>query len=198
MPLKYNWIFSCIQLRGLDSNQRPPGYEPGELPLLYPAISLFNNLNIVTYKCNECKSTPMTDKQKKIIDIARSFVGTPYKYAVSQEEIPGFFDCSSFTQFVYKQIGIEIPRSTIMQATTGKEITDIKNLEPGDLLFYRGSKGHYNDELFPERQIYIGHVALLSGNNKVIHATSAKGVIEENSKEIIIGRGPIVIVKRIL
>jgi hypothetical protein len=25
-------------LRGLDSNQRPPGYEPDELPLLYPAI----------------------------------------------------------------------------------------------------------------------------------------------------------------
>jgi hypothetical protein len=26
------------KLRGLDSNQRPPGYEPDELPLLYPAI----------------------------------------------------------------------------------------------------------------------------------------------------------------
>jgi hypothetical protein len=25
------------KLRGLDSNQRPPGYEPDELPLLYPA-----------------------------------------------------------------------------------------------------------------------------------------------------------------
>ncbi len=24
--------------RGLDSNQRPPGYEPDELPLLYPAL----------------------------------------------------------------------------------------------------------------------------------------------------------------
>ena len=28
-----------IQLRGLDSNQRPPGYEPSELPLLHPATS---------------------------------------------------------------------------------------------------------------------------------------------------------------
>lgn len=26
-------------LRGLDSNQRPQGYEPRELPLLYPAIN---------------------------------------------------------------------------------------------------------------------------------------------------------------
>jgi hypothetical protein len=27
-------------LRGKESNQRPPGYEPGELPLLYPAEPL--------------------------------------------------------------------------------------------------------------------------------------------------------------
>jgi hypothetical protein len=26
-----------LRLRGLDSNQLPPGYEPDELPLLYPA-----------------------------------------------------------------------------------------------------------------------------------------------------------------
>jgi hypothetical protein len=30
----------AFQLRGLDSNQRPPGYEPDELPLLYPATAL--------------------------------------------------------------------------------------------------------------------------------------------------------------
>ena len=26
-------------LRGMDSNHRPPGYEPDELPLLYPTIN---------------------------------------------------------------------------------------------------------------------------------------------------------------
>jgi hypothetical protein len=30
-PLGFSWW------RGLDLNQRPPGYEPDELPLLYPA-----------------------------------------------------------------------------------------------------------------------------------------------------------------
>ena len=28
---------AATRLRGLDSNQRPRGYEPRELPLLYPA-----------------------------------------------------------------------------------------------------------------------------------------------------------------
>ncbi len=30
-----------IWLRGVDSNHRPPGYEPDELPLLYPASHIF-------------------------------------------------------------------------------------------------------------------------------------------------------------
>ena len=31
----YKW------LRGMDSNHRPPGYGPDELPLLYPAINWY-------------------------------------------------------------------------------------------------------------------------------------------------------------
>ena len=39
--LKSNWFALDVHgsgLRGPDSNQRPSGYEPDELPLLYPAI----------------------------------------------------------------------------------------------------------------------------------------------------------------
>jgi hypothetical protein len=34
LPLVLSWW------RGLDLNQRPPGYEPDELPLLYPASNV--------------------------------------------------------------------------------------------------------------------------------------------------------------
>ncbi|TSC96612.1 MAG: NLP/P60 protein [Parcubacteria group bacterium Athens0714_26] len=140
----------------------------------------------------------MTPRHKKILEIARSLIGTPYKYAVPTEETPRFLDCSSFTQYVYKQIGIEIPRSTILQATLGKEITDLKNLEPGDLILHRGSKGHYNDELFPGKHIYIGHITLYTGGDKVIHSTSKNGVMEENLETVLISHGPVVLIKRII
>lgn len=136
-------------------------------------------------------------KQETLLKIARSFIGTPYKYAVQTEEIPKFFDCSSFTQYVFKQIGVDLPRSSILQATVGEEVSDYKNLEIGDLIFYRGTKGHYNDELFSDKKIYIGHVVLYSGENKVIHAASMKGITEENLDDITEKRGPIVIIKRL-
>ncbi len=139
----------------------------------------------------------MDDKQRKILNIARSLIGTPYKYAVPQEEIPKFLDCSSFTRYIFKQIGVDLPRSTILQATVGKEILS-DDLQAGDLIFYRGDKGHYDDELFNGRKIYIGHVAMYTEENKAIHASFKNGVIEEALKKISTGRGLIVMIKRIL
>lgn len=147
----------------------------------------------------------MNANREKLLKIARSLISTPYKYAVTPEDIPKYLDCSSFTQYVYKQLAIDIPRSTLLQAanagteiklTTNKQLTT--KLEVGDLLFFRGSKGHYNDELFPEKEIYIGHVALYIDNNQVIHGASKKGVEETYLKEVVKERGPVVMIKRIL
>ncbi len=143
----------------------------------------------------------MNPLQKKLLEIARQLIGIPYKYAAKPEDIPNFLDCSSFTQYIYKQIGIEIPRSTLLQAAqAGIEIqlpiTNYQLLMPGDLLFFRGTKGHYDDELFPKKEVYIGHVAMNTENNYAIHASSPNGVKEESIDEIIKTRGPIVLIKR--
>ncbi len=140
----------------------------------------------------------MEPNQERLLKEARSLKGTPYKYAVKQEEIPKFLDCSFFTKHIYKLIGFDLERSTILQAAQGKEVPSLKEAQIGDLLFFRGTKGHYNDELFPGRQICIGHVALFIGNNKAIHAASGKGVVEEDIAEIVKSRFPIVMIKRIL
>jgi cell wall-associated NlpC family hydrolase len=139
---------------------------------------------------------------KLIIEKAKTLLGTPYKYAAKEEDIPKFLDCSSFTQIVYSSVlQKDIGRSTILQATQGETVSE-ENLQPGDLVFFRGSKGHFNDSLFPPEKygydICIGHVAIYIGDGKVIHASGEKGgVVEEPLKDVAKTRVRIVIIKRL-
>lgn len=135
--------------------------------------------------------TYMTARQKEeLLCLARSLIGKPYERAVTLEDAPEKFDCSSFTQYLFSTIGIKIPRSSVQQAgeTDGKIIDptiDPSFLETGDLLFMRSSRGHYHDELFGGKQIYIGHVVVYAGNGMVIHSKkSAGGVTEQPLSEL--------------
>lgn len=133
----------------------------------------------------------MTEAQKnKLITIATSLVGKPYKYGADPKDAPNHFDCSSFIQYAFGQIDIELPRSGILQAADkkGKEIkpdSDFSNLETGDLLFMRSDRGHYNDELFDGRKIDIGHVVMYLKKGKIVQAQSKKGeVVIEDLQEL--------------
>lgn len=127
-------------------------------------------------------------KVEKLLEIARSLIGAPYKYGAYLEvyaDNQTAFDCSSFLQYVFKQISINIPRSTILQAAAdGKEIIYPEIVMPGDVIFFEGKQGHYRHDLFPaDRKIYIGHAALSVGSSRIIHATNnstASGVIEQS------------------
>lgn len=146
------------------------------------------------------------EKREKIVKLAKGLIGIPYKYGARIDEAPNYFDCSLFLQYLYKQIGVDIPRATIDQAEfAGIEVKDIKDMQVGDIIFLRGPRGHYNPR-FPEG---IGHAAIYTGDGKVIHAESEriqgnptiieKGEVKEQSLEDILKRlGPPVIIKRIL
>jgi len=121
----------------------------------------------------------MNKKQEQLIKIAKNLEGTPYKYGAKMKEAPDVFDCSGFVKYIYSQIGEDIPRSTIEQAEfAGKLVNNTEDIQPGDLIFFRGSRGHYN-KTFPEG---IGHVAMYLGDNKIIHAKSKR---TQNNPEII-------------
>jgi len=146
----------------------------------------------------------MTEEQKiKLVEISKNLLGKPYHYGAEPKDAPHSFDCSSFTQYIFKQIGIELPRSSILQAAEkkGKEITpksDFSNLEIGDLLFMRSDRGFYYDELFHGRKIMIGHVAIYLGDDQIIHSRKIKNgvVIESLSGLIKEPNYAIVLVKR--
>ena len=87
-------------------------------------------------------------------------------------------DCSGFAQAIYKQLGIEIPRSCGAQQACGEEIPfskgDYSNLRPGDLLLfdYEGD-GKAN------------HTAIYIGDGKIIHSLSSDyDVVETRISEL--------------
>ena len=101
-------------------------------------------------------------KSMKIIKLAKNKLGRRYVWgAVGQKNT---FDCSGLTSYVCKKNGIKIPRRAIEQSKYGKYVSR-KDLKPGDLIFFDTSK---------RRKGYVNHVGIYLGNNKFIHASSAK------------------------
>lgn len=148
------------------------------------------------------------EKTQKLLKIARSQIDKPYKYGAYLEtdgdEEPKEFDCSSFVQYIFKKIGIKLERSSILQAAAGAEINGVENLEPGDLIFFEGLRGHYNHNIFKNKKLYIGHVAVYSGNGNVVHATNnpsfskIPGVIESPLSLLINASYNLVLTKRVI
>jgi peptidoglycan DL-endopeptidase LytE len=105
--------------------------------------------------------------RKKVIDVANNYLGAKYKYGATLAEAPLLFDCSSYTQYVFKDVGITLPRVSRDQASVGTSVST-SSLQPGDLMFFT-IKDIYSDGR-------VGHVGIYMGNGDMIHASSSKGV----------------------
>jgi len=127
------------------------------------------------------------EKIDRLIKLAHDQIGKPYQYGATEVNIEAF-DCSSFIQYLFQQIDINLPRSALLQAghSDGRELdlTQGENFQVGDLVFMRSDTGHYRDDLFAGRTIDIGHVALIVGVDEIIHAKSGQGVIKQKLSEL--------------
>lgn len=139
--------------------------------------------------------------QRGLVHFALKHRGTPYKYGAPQRAIPKRFDCSSFVQYLYRRVGIKLPRTAIEQALCGRTVTinRVTDLEIGDLLFFTGRWGRY-DPTFPEG---IGHVALYLGDGQIIHAKYVEngrhgGSVQRASAARWLARDDLVTVQRML
>jgi cell wall-associated NlpC family hydrolase len=72
-----------------------------------------------------------------VLDIAASLAGTPYRYGGTSPETG--FDCSGFTQYVFRQVGISLPRTAEQQR---QFVTPVSDPQPGDLVFFGSPAGH--------------------------------------------------------
>lgn len=84
------------------------------------------------------------------------FMGVPYRFGAKSGRTDAF-DCSSFVQYVYKQNGINLPRSSRQQATVGTPVSK-DQLQPGDLVFSDTN-----------RDGVINHVSIYIGNGQLLH-----------------------------
>ncbi|WP_159798235.1 C40 family peptidase [Puerhibacterium puerhi] len=80
-------------------------------------------------------SVPAAANGSTIISIASRYVGVPY---VSGGTTPSGFDCSGFTQYVFAQAGISLPRTSGEQRYAGTVVSR-SAAQPGDLIW---SPGH--------------------------------------------------------
>ncbi len=101
---------------------------------------------------------------------AKKQLGKRYVYGATG---PYSFDCSGFTSYVCKKNGVCLPRTSINQSKVGKRVSR-RNLKAGDLVFFDTSK---------RQRGYINHVGIYMGNNKFIHASSAKKKVVVSSLE---------------
>lgn len=97
---------------------------------------------------------------EEVVAEAKRYLGTPYRYGSAVGNTSSF-DCSSFTSFIFKQHGVNLPRTSRAQAKVGKPVRS-GELQPGDLVFF--------DTDFDGR---INHVAIYAGNGKMIGAQSS-------------------------
>jgi cell wall-associated NlpC family hydrolase len=115
------------------------------------------------------KSNPKSDA---MISFAKSFLGVPYRYGGTT---PSGFDCSGFINYIFGNFGFSLVRTSYGLAELGETIS-LANLQPGDLMFFKGSN---------VKSSSVGHVAMvievLPDDVKFIHAANG-GVRIDNLK----------------
>ena len=86
-----------------------------------------------------------------IVSYAKQYLG--YKYVSGGTSPSTGFDCSGFTQYVYKHFGYSISRTSSAQRSDGIEVSK-SNLQQGDIV------------------CFTGHVGIYIGGNQFIHASN--------------------------
>ncbi|TVX97348.1 C40 family peptidase [Cohnella terricola] len=101
-------------------------------------------------------------KATSMISFAKKYLGIKYEFGTGSYKQTGTFDCSSFTQYVFGQYGINLPRVAGEQAKKGVYVARDK-LQAGDLLFF------YVPGRFKSNK-KVGHVGIYMGNGNMIHS----------------------------
>lgn len=130
------------------------------IALASSGIGMFDSSNTAfaaTAETTESVAGQTTADQ--VIATGLQLQGVPYEFGAEAGR-KSSFDCSSFTQYIFEQNNITIPRSSTQQSTAGTFVAR-GQLQPGDLVFFYSP---------------IHHVAVYMGDGKILHTFGEAGV----------------------
>ncbi|GAA3172509.1 hypothetical protein GCM10010531_27510 [Blastococcus jejuensis] len=103
-------------------------------------------------------TAPSTASEAAVVAEAQKYIGVPYLWGGTDPSTG--LDCSGFTQLVFGNLGIDLPRVSSQQATAGRPVASLADARPGDLVFF-----DYTSE-----RPGIDHVGIYLGDEKMIAA----------------------------
>lgn len=106
-------------------------------------------------------------KIQEMIAAAATQEGVPYKLN-TQIAFNGF-DCSNFTAWAYKQVGVDFSGSSVTQRYHVGTPVPLNDIQPGDLLFFKTANNATGG----------GHVGLYVGNGNVLQCGGGWGRVTE-------------------
>ncbi len=117
-------------------------------------------------KSGSYTTPPSSSKGQSIVNTAKRYLGVRYVWGGTS---PKGFDCSGLVQYVCKQNGISVSRTSAAQFGNGKAVNK-SDLQPGDLVFF-AKNGR------------VHHVGIYIGNGQMIHAPQTGDVVKIASME---------------
>lgn len=134
-----------------------------------PVDFTYNYKKEATVVSTDTKKDYTSDNPKvqSVIDLAESFLGTPYVWGGTT---PSGFDCSGFVQYVYGKNGYSITRTTYTQWDNDGVSVDREDLIPGDLVYFGSGDSP-------------SHVGLYVGDGMMIHSPRTGDVVKYSTIE---------------
>lgn len=98
----------------------------------------------------------------QVLAVARTLLGQPVVWGGASPALG--FDCSGLVQYVYRQAGINLPRTADLQFQVGRPVSP-NALQPGDLVY------------FTTYEPGASHVGIYIGGSQFIHTSFSQGVV---------------------
>ena len=153
--------------------------------LLKPNQTIANYTSLLSYQKSRIRanqtaspasssssSISVYKRDKRIVAIARKYLGVPYCWGGSS---PSCFDCSGLVQYVYKRVGIHLPRTTWEQWHDKKlkKFAKKSQVTKGSIVFFYESGASPN----PAHE----GICIDKGCNKMIAAPAPGTVVQIQS-----------------